>query len=344
MVFYCSFILQIPKAMMKKIFYLLAFVSFSGNAQNNFLDFDGVNDVIETPAATATMLANASNITLSCKVFPTRVTAGFPNINGIAGFRNDTDFDFYLIQSSTTDLEARFRNSAGVAFTIIYSGLQLNQWQQFFLVYNGTTLKLYSGNSKVGSVAASGSVPATPSGYLSIGRIISQSLHWNHQGLLDEISLWNKALTPTDISGIVSNSGEIANPASASNLVVYYKMNQGIGYGNNIGLTTVNDELGQHNGIAANFAMTGNASNWGSQNLGISNLDRGIIAVYPNPTSNYISVSGMAQASDVKIFDTAGRLLSASTVAPESAIDVSNLTAGVYFLEINNHKIRFLKK
>jgi hypothetical protein len=331
--------------MTKKLLLLLLAVSFGSYSQNNYLDFDGTNDVVDTPIGTATMLANATSLTLSCKVYPTRITSGFPDFNGIAGYRNEINFDFYLIQLSSTDLEARFRNSAGTAFSITYTGLTLNQWQQYFLVYNGSTLKLYKGTAEVGSVPASGTVPATVAGNLSIGRITYQAYNWFHKGYIDEVSVWNKALLPTDITSIVANSGEIANPAGETNLKAYYKFNQGIAYGNNLGLTTLNNELGTNNGTLLNFALTGNSSNWGGQPLGVPMFDESHISIYPNPAHDFISIGGLTHDSEVQIYDIAGRIISRKTIQPEEKIDVSNLNSGIYFANINHaQKIKFIRE
>lgn len=314
------------------------------SAQNNYLDFDGTNDVVETGNSTATILANATAISMSCKVYPTRVTSGFPDFNGICGYRNEGNFDFYLIQLSSTDLEARFRNSAGVAYSITYTGLTLNQWNHFFLVYNGSTLKLYKGTTEVSSVPASGVVAAAPTGYLSIGRIIFQTFNWYHKGYIDEVSVWNKALQPADISAIMANSGEIANPASETNLKLYYKFNQGIAYGNNIGLTTLNNEFTGNNGTLANFALTGNTSNWGGLSLGNEQFNQNSISVYPNPARNVITISGLDESSPVEIFDATGRKV-LSQLQSDSGIEVSNLSSGLYLLVADQtRKIKFIKE
>lgn len=331
--------------MTKKLLLLLFAVASSGYSQNNYLDYDGTDDVVEVANASATTLANATSLTLSCKVYPKRVTSGFPDFNGFAGYRNEVDFDFYLIQLSSTDVEARFRNAFGTAYTITYTGLTLNEWSQFFLVYNGSTLKLYKGTTEVGSVPASGAVPASVSGYLSIGRIAFQQYNWTHKGYIDEVSMWNKALLPSDIATIMGNAGEIVNPAGETNLKMYYKFNQGIAYGNNAGLTTLNTEVGTINGTLANFALTGNSSNWGGTALAVSEFSRDGISVYPNPASGFISVGGLTEPTNIRIIDMMGRIISSHLLdtASDPKIDISNLNTGVYFLVSDTQKIRFVK-
>lgn len=335
--------------MMKKLLLLLFVMAININySQNNYLDLDGIDDYIEI-SNSGTILSNAAAITMSCKVFPTRVSSGFPDFNGILGYRNEIDFDFYLIQLSSTDVEARFRNSNGVAYTITYTGLVLNQWNQFFLVYDGasSSLNLYSGGILVGSTYADGVAGGSSADYLKIGNITFQSFEWYHQGYIDEVSLWNKALTASEISNITVNSGEIANPLSETNLKLYYKFNQGIAYGDNSAEIILNDEMGQQNGLLHNFALTGTSSNWGGAALSNAAFTKTSVQLYPNPAAEFVSVSGLKGAAEIKIIDITGRVVSApdQQAAELARIDVSHLKSGVYFMVINNEqKIKFVKK
>ncbi len=334
--------------MIKKLLLTLLILAFHFSySQDNYLDFDGVNDAV-TVTGSENILANSSSITMSCKVFPRRISSGFPNFNGFMGYRNETNFDFYLIQLSSTDMEARFRNSSGTAFTITYTGLTLNEWTQFFLVYNGTdgTLKLYAGDTEVESVSASGSVPASSTGALKLGLITFQSFNWYHDGKIDEASLWNKALSPSEISTIVSNGGEISNPLGEANLKLYYKFNQGIPYGNNTTETTVNDELEVYNGTAVNFTLTGNSSNWGSDTLSTAQFQTPSMAVYPNPAADFITLSGVTAPLPVQFFDVSGRNVFTTLVVDQmSKLDISQLQTGIYFIQVGtNVKMKFIKK
>jgi hypothetical protein len=60
------------------------------------------------------------------------------------------------------------------------------------------------------------------------------------------------------------------------------------------------------------------------------------IVIYPNPTSGIINIEG--EFKEAKIFNSTGELI---LVSKEKAVDISGLTNGVYFIEIDNkfHKI-----
>lgn len=333
--------------MIKKLLFLLAVVSFTAaNAQNNYLDFDGQNDYVNIPNS-ENILANANTISMACRVYPKSNTGGFPNFNGIMGYRNETNFDFYIIQLESNKIEARFRNSSGANFDITYTGMTLNQWNHLFMVYDGSTLKLYNGATQVGSVAANGSAPATQFGTLKLGLIEFQAYSWYHNGYIDEASLWNKALSAAEISAIVTNSNSIANPAGEANLKLYYKCNQGVAYGSNVGLTSLTDEKATSNGTLVNFALTGTTSNWGGLVLGTDAFDSAAYYAYPNPTSSMLHFSSKDDISSIRIVDISGRMVQEnnSLTTQNPSIDVSQLSAGMYVAVINDKvNVKFVKK
>lgn len=333
---------------MKKQLLSLLFLTFtlSGFSQNNYLDFDGVNDNVNV-VNSGNLLSGSTAITMSCKVYPKNATPSFPGFNGFAGYRNESNFDFYLIQLTATQVEARFRNSSGTAFTAVYNGLVLNQWNHLFLVYNGSTLKIYSGATEVASVAASGTVPASNTSTFKIGNVIFSTYNFYHKGFIDEVSLWNKALTATEIGAIITNNGEINEPDAETNLKVYYKFNQGIPYGVNPGLTTLIDEMGLQDGTLNNFALTGNTSNWGSENLSSTNFDKATTFIYPNPVSNSLQLTNYTEITNIEILDIRGlKVLNQKMGGTFTAtVDVSYLTAGIYLAQINgNQFIKFVKQ
>lgn len=328
------------------IFIFLLAASYTGFSQNNYLDFDGVNDNVNVTGS-ENVLANATAITLSCKVFPKSTSTGFPNFDGFAGYRNETNFDFYIVQLNATEIEARFRNSSGVAYSISYTGLVPNQWNHFFLVYDGALLKLYSGTTMVGSIAASGSAPTSNNLTFKIGLVQFQSFSWYHNGYIDEVSLWNKGLTATEIATIIANNGDIANPLSENNLKLYYKFNQGIPYGTNTGLTSLTDEKATANGTLANFALTGNTSNWGSATLANTTFTTSKIEVYPNPSSEIINFSASTDINSITIMDLFGRVVleKNDAISNYQSVNVSSLQSGTYIAIINNEvKLKILKK
>jgi len=67
------------------------------------------------------------------------------------------------------------------------------------------------------------------------------------------------------------------------------------------------------------------------------------IVVYPNPASGIINISGLIQAVDVEVYSIQGQLLK-SAVQVQNTVDISNLPAGVYFLNLTKGDRTVVKK
>ena len=108
----------------------------------NALDFDGIDDQVTVANASA-LIANETAFSMTSWVFPTQ-TANWPNMEAIAGFRDNLECDFYLLQTYGTTLEGRFRSNANQVFTVDSTGvLVLNTWQFVALTYDGAYLSMY---------------------------------------------------------------------------------------------------------------------------------------------------------------------------------------------------------
>ena len=65
-----------------------------------------------------------------------------------------------------------------------------------------------------------------------------------------------------------------------------------------------------------------------------------VIAIYPNPVSNYMKLSNKNLAGcRVDLCDVTGKSLKKFILNPESEIDVSDLKTGLYFLQFKKEGI-----
>lgn len=60
------------------------------------------------------------------------------------------------------------------------------------------------------------------------------------------------------------------------------------------------------------------------------------INIYPNPSKDWIKIDGISEVSDVQIFDVTGKLVLSQEYQVDDKIDISNLTVGMYILNIRN--------
>lgn len=232
-------------------------LTLCGQTQNA-LDFDGVNDEVTVTNASA-LIANATGFSMTCWVYPTNPTSNFPNMEGFAGFRDNLGCDFYLLQTYGTSLEARFRSSSNVVYTIDSASLlTLNTWQFLALTYDGASLSLYRDGMLIGSVAATGTLTNVTKAF-HIGNVPYQTgTDFWLDGKVDEVGLWKRSLTNAELLCI---QGYGADPADAD-LKLYYKMDQGVAGGPNPGLTTLINAKTGNNGILQGLALSGTSSNY----------------------------------------------------------------------------------
>ena len=262
-------------------FFVLLFAFQIGFGQNA-MDFDGIDDRIAVSNGSA-QIAN-SNLSMGLWVYPTNPAAGWPNFDGFAGFRNESNADFYLLQLSSTTVECRIRNSSGLVYTMPYSGLTLNTWHHFVLTHNGSHLKLYHNGVIADSIVANGSINNT-SGTFYMGTLPFNTTNFDLDGRLDDVTLWSKALSPSEVNTLYNAcSPDLSDP----NLQLCYQFNQGTGGANNSGITQAIDSKGNINGQLQNFTLNGASSNFVTfGNPTVSSLVDTAVCSYTSPSGNH---------------------------------------------------------
>ena len=79
----------------------------------------------------------------------------------------------------------------------------------------------------------------------------------------------------------------------------------------------------------------------GIENPGFTVHD--VITIFPNPTSGIISITGLTEPAELKIYSIQGQLIK-SEHQIESIVDLSDLTEGIYFLNLIKGKDRIVRK
>lgn len=242
---------------MKHIYLSLFFFPMLVYSQANYeLDFNNTTqDYVEMENASV-VIANQSAFTISCWVNPQSNS----NHGGIIGFRNNTDADFYLLQlQNTNNVEARFRNSSGVNYDIVATNiLDFNQWQHLAFVYDGTAIYLYKDGMLVADAPANGVITQSSESF-KLGSLDWQGTGFHLIGRLDEVRLWDTALSQLEIQNWMCDLITPIHPHYSS-LMGYWRLNDGNG-------TIATDQsINNNNGILYNGVMWQTESNC----LGIS--------------------------------------------------------------------------
>ncbi|WNJ17010.1 LamG-like jellyroll fold domain-containing protein [Pontibacter sp. G13] len=225
-------------------------LSAFGQTPSNALDFDGLDDYVSVANGTAAMVG--SEFSISGWVY-----SNASNFGGLFGWRNNSDADFYLFQLNATDVEARFRNSAGTAFTLNGSILNTGAWEHLAFTYDGSEIKLYHNGVAVDSTAANGDLQNATEEFW-FGRMDFQNFAYYSNVKLDEVRFWNEGRTAEEISTYYNC--EFDDYESA--LQAYYTFNQGVADGTNTETTLTNAIGNGYDGMLNNFALMGSTSNW----------------------------------------------------------------------------------
>jgi uncharacterized delta-60 repeat protein len=104
------------------------------------------------------------------------------------------------------------------------------------------------------------------------------------------------------------------------------------------GKILVGGAFSSYNGIQSNYLIRLK----GGSSLNTDTFDKSDIAIYPNPTSDFINVAGFEPNESATIINLNGQVLKSAKI--DKAIDVSDLKAGIYFVKIKNVCNKFIKK
>ncbi len=85
-----------------------------------------------------------------------------------------------------------------------------------------------------------------------------------------------------------------------------------------------------------NFSITGTP-------LGVADFNQSKVTVYPNPTVDFVTINSNYEVSNISVSDVNGKLIKTFDNGL-TKIDVSDLTAGVYFLKYDTNGNHYLNK
>lgn len=226
-------------------------VTFAGNA----LAFDGTNDNVQVPHHTSHEISTA--ITLEAWIYATSSSS----VQDVITNSNNTINTGYAFPRTDDGWShvSYWLHIGGIWRTMTAAYPSLNSWHHLAATYDGANMKIYIDGLLAGTQAQTGTI-TTNSNLLSLGNQPGFAEYFG--GYADEMRVWNVARTQAQIQADMNRE---LDPASATGLVAYYTVNQGITAGTNTGLTTLIDQTGNSHGTLTSFALTGSASNYVTQ-------------------------------------------------------------------------------
>lgn len=204
------------------IFTLFLSLAFSQNP-SNALEFDNLDDYVGVPNGTA-LIFGLNEFSMCGWVYPTNPNTSWPDYEGYFGIKNEGLCDFYIVQLSGLGLEVRITTNTGT-YTLNpgdLSEVTMDEWQHFAMVYTGSELQLFINGELDGSIAASGTIDYDNL-ELTFGKLVFGGQDFYLDGKLDEITVWDKALTDIEIQEYMCISED---PDFIPNLIAYYDFNE----------------------------------------------------------------------------------------------------------------------
>lgn len=307
---------------------------FAQAQSGNSLDFDGSNDYVTLNVPTMFNNVTTQDFTVEARIKPTAFAVSR------VFFVQTTNSNYVTILiSGSGNLYAYISGTNN--FTTVGT-LNLNVWNHIAVTRSAssdTTMIYLDGVAQ--TLSAGGTTSTGAQNLMTLGARTDGAQPF--KGTIDEFRIWNSVRTGSQIAANMNSTLTLPQ----TGLVSYYKFNQGVANGNNPTVTTLNDELNTTNGTLLNFALTGTTSNWvGTGTLAVKDVsNNSSFSLAPNPAENEIKISGLKQKTAYKIFNATGQLLKTGNVEKENnIIGVSELNTGIYFINLDNEKIKFIKK
>ncbi|HPE41047.1 MAG TPA: fibronectin type III domain-containing protein, partial [Bacteroidales bacterium] len=202
----------------------LVFIIFlikTTSAQNYGLSFTNQNMYAQAPLDPTLELTGP--LTLEAWIYP---TAWKTNVyQGCILNKEGLNFQGYMLRCGANGT-LNFNIGSGTQWKELNSStgaLTLNTWQHVAGVFDGTTLKIYVNGAQVGSTLSyTGSVATNLTIPLEVGRS-NYYPDRNFLGRIDEVRIWNTALSSTDIAAYYNATLTASHP-NYSALVAYYEM------------------------------------------------------------------------------------------------------------------------
>jgi hypothetical protein len=209
------------------------------------------------------------------------------NTEGVALMSgSNTAANFIWLLQCDTSKTIYGTNKQGQSWTWLNGpNYSTTQWEHYVAVYNNQTMQLFKNGTAIGTTTNTYTSTSQAVLPIYIGRAISGGYI---SASIDDIGIWNRTLTATEISQLYS-----------SVLSTKEVKSQGV---------------------------TG--------------------SIVPNPAIDYIQINfPLKESKPYKIMDMSGRILSKGEISNEEKINISELSKGTYFVEIEDvKKLKFLKK
>jgi hypothetical protein len=182
------------------------------------LDFNGAGDYLSAPAS-ASINSIKGQMTVSLWSYK---RANLPNYGILAGRRYGTRYEdlwvLYYNQSASDEYSFGLTTSSGPAYlTGPASTANHNAWVHLAAVYDGTSVILYRNGTEIARRGHTGTIPDQASPLmLGAGDNGSAGIGEYTNAVLDDVRVYNRSLSASEIQTLFSSGGATAKALSAA--------------------------------------------------------------------------------------------------------------------------------
>ncbi len=245
----------------------------------------------------------------------------------VSKFANgEREFSLLLLSSGVMEYSISLDGSAEQFFSGS-TNLSAGTWYHIALTYDGSTMRAFVNGTADGTNSIAGTVYSGAS-ELYIGARSEGSISRYFDGSIDEVRIWNVARSQSELQNHMNS--ELSG--NETGLVSYYRFNQGTAAGNNAGVNSVSNAVGQSSSSSNKITGAGTLVFSGeSQSVTNVSIDFEGVVQLNSGTTLQTNDSLTLTASSATSY---GQLIGAGTVlgnvSAQAWLDVS--TARYYYL------------
>lgn len=230
--------------------------------------FDGVDDNVEVPDAPALNPTAAITIMGWINLNP---NAGSADVISKDGESSERQYLLSVIANRTgSHFRAHVGTGTGLAVLDGTMPVNTDAWYHVAMTYDGTTLRLFNNGAPDGTMAVTGAIIGGTQPLRIGGGAPANETQYYFPGRMDDVRLYNRALSPTEIQGLYATNSPCT--CTAQGAIAYYKaendFNDSVGTNNATGNAAVTFTSGPFD-----QAFSFNAGNLAPSIVGPTTLD-----------------------------------------------------------------------
>jgi hypothetical protein len=134
------------------------------------------------------------------------------NKGGVGGEKNGTNMNFGLFMTPGERIKGGFETITGEDYFVVSpASYDDGLWHYAVLTYDGSTLRLYMDGREIAAAPTGGAAPDNTGQAPVVIGATSRSLERYFTGSIDDVRIWNRAITPTEVAD--QYNAETFNPS-----------------------------------------------------------------------------------------------------------------------------------